>query len=504
MHQWCILVRVADDRRVIVVGSGPPGAAAAVFLRRAGAEVLVLEAGSERSALGLTIRVAGFTVFKVRRPLRQRQGVTATADPNAELSEEIAPGGLTNHWSCAVPRFSPEDFVDAQRAGEAYAWPIGYDDIAPWYDQVEPLLHIAGALDTYPQLPAGRVRHARQLGLDWAQTAASATQSGRSLVPMPYAYGAETTATLSGTVFNSFVRLIEPELRSGRLTTRFDARVTRLEWSPRSKRVEAVIVRDMRTGGESRLPCRAVVLAAGAIGSPEILLASSNTDFPDGLGNPHGVLGRYLHDHPLGKLVVDLGAPISVHPPCYFTRPTVDRAPPLYAAACMQWSGAEIWARSVLRGRPGRLPWIGFSVFGTMAPSRDNWVALDSTERCTDGGSKLELHISHPSEAREALEKARDDLLDSLRRAGLNPRTRIWIVEPVGNARHYGGTCRMHTSPRYGVLDRWNRLHSVPNVAVVDSAAFTTGPEKNPVLTAMALAARAGHRLAEELANGDI
>jgi choline dehydrogenase-like flavoprotein len=62
----------------------------------------------------------------------------------------------------------------------------------------------------------------------------------------------------------------------------------------------------------------------------------------------------------------------------------------------------------------------------------------------------------------------------------------------------------MHRLPRFGMVDGWNRLHAVPNVAVVDSSSFTTGPEKNPVLTAMALAARAGHRLAGELKAGDL
>jgi choline dehydrogenase-like flavoprotein len=60
----------------------------------------------------------------------------------------------------------------------------------------------------------------------------------------------------------------------------------------------------------------------------------------------------------------------------------------------------------------------------------------------------------------------------------------------------------MHSSPQFGMLDRWSRLHEVPNVAVADSAAFTTGPEKNPVLTAMALAARASQRLADDLRAG--
>ncbi len=498
------VARVAEDSRVIVVGSGPPGAAAAVFLRRAGADVLVLEAGSERSALGLTVRVRGFTVLKVRRTLRQRDPFLATGDPRTELFEDASPGGLTNHWSGAVPRFSPDDFADAKRAGESYAWPIGYDDLAPWYDEVEPLLHIAGASESYPQLPAGKVRDARRLGPDWAPIATETRHTGRSLAPVPYAYGAATTATLSGTVFNSFVRLIKPELRSERLAIRFDARVVRVEWSRQKRRVDAVVFRDARTGVESRVACRAVVLAAGAIRTSEILLASSSPEFPEGLGNTHGVLGRYLHDHPLGKIAFDLGAPLSIHPPSYLTRPTLDRAPPLYAAACLQWSGTEMLAQSLLQRRPDRLRWIGFSVFGTMAPTRDNWVALDPARRDSNGAATLRVHINHPPEAKEALERALADLIEILTGAGFKPRIRTWDIEPAGRSMHYGGTCRMHASPHFGMLDRWSRMHAAPNVAVADSAAFTTGPEKNPVLTAMALAARAGHRIAEELKGGDL
>jgi choline dehydrogenase-like flavoprotein len=62
----------------------------------------------------------------------------------------------------------------------------------------------------------------------------------------------------------------------------------------------------------------------------------------------------------------------------------------------------------------------------------------------------------------------------------------------------------MHASPRFGMLDRWSRLHAVRNVIVADSAAFTTGSEKNPVLTAMALSARASQRLVDDLRSGTL
>ena len=80
----------------------------------------------------------------------------------------------------------------------------------------------------------------------------------------------------------------------------------------------------------------------------------------------------------------------------------------------------------------------------------------------------------------------------------------LWVVDPVGTAIHYAGSCRMHASPRYGMLDGWNRLHAVRNVMVADSGAFTTGSEKNPVLTAMALAARGTQRLLDDLRSNQI
>jgi len=68
-----------------------------------------------------------------------------------------------------------------------------------------------------------------------------------------------------------------------------------------------------------------------------------------------------------------------------------------------------------------------------------------------------------------------------------------------GTAKHYGGTARMHASPRFGVTDGFNRLHEIPNVVLVDASCFTTGAEKNPTLTVMALTARSADRLARDL-----
>jgi choline dehydrogenase-like flavoprotein len=71
-----------------------------------------------------------------------------------------------------------------------------------------------------------------------------------------------------------------------------------------------------------------------------------------------------------------------------------------------------------------------------------------------------------------------------------------------GSAVHFGGTVRMHQSREFGVIDPWNRLFDIPNIVVVDASSFTTSSEKNPTLTAMALAARAAQRLADDQKHG--
>jgi len=475
-------------------------------LARAGLDVLVLEAGLAEEARGVTFRIRGVTLAKHKGQLRQREGVSRTGAPDAQLFEEMAPGGLSNHWSCAVPRFSAEDFQDGINAGLEQTWPVTYEDLAPWYARVEPSLHVSGPVDGCLQLPPPTSpRYTRKLSADWSPLLSTAKRQGRNIVPMPYAYGSDTTFTRSGTPFNSYVRLLEPELAKGRVKVRFGARVSRLEYSASKGRVDAVTFRDRVSGTENRVACRAVVVAGGALNTPQVLLESKSADFPNGLGNTHGVLGRYLHDHPLCKAVFELERPMSVHPAVYVTRVDLARSKlPLYAAACMQWCSAVDWAKSVLHGHPKRLRTIGFSVFGTMAATRDNYVALDPKYRGVDGASGLELNIRHPAEAMPPLEDARDAILQMLSEAGVGARLGVWKVEPPGNSNHYGGTCRMHASPEHGMLNAWGRMHAVPNVVVADSSVFTTGPEKNPVLTSMTLAARAADRLASDLRSGDL
>src|SRR5262249_25045649 len=139
--------------------------------------------------------------------------------------------------------------------------------------------------------------------------------------------------------------------------------------------------------------------------------------------------------------------------------------------------------------------YFGVQVFGTMVPEEKYYVAPAKDDKDEFGFPALEVHISFDENVLNNIVKARAHLVQLMQDAG--HRAAIREIEQTlvpGTAKHYGGTARMHASPEFGVTDAFSRLHEIPNVLVVDASCFTTGAEKNPTLTVMALAARSADR----------
>jgi choline dehydrogenase-like flavoprotein len=267
--------------------------------------------------------------------------------------------------------------------------------------------------------------------------------------------------------------------------------------------VAAVIYYDRIAHSERRLPCAAVVVAAGPLSSAKLLFDSACPDFPEGLGNTEGILGRYLHDHPLDMCIIGLEKMLPrLGHPAYLTRAPYNESPPLLAASCT--IGARMSTSDRILGLlPTPTKTFGVVIFGTMIPTEQNFMRPHPEQKDEFGLPLLDLHIGYDEETRRPTVSARERLLAILESAGYRGSIR-WSLPQLtpGSSVHYGGTVRMHSSPEYGMLDGWNRLRSVDNVVVADASCFTTGVEKNPVLTSMALALRAGRRLAGDLKRG--
>jgi choline dehydrogenase-like flavoprotein len=346
-----------DTYDVIVVGSGAAGGQTAYTLCMDGARVLMLEAGRKYSPESETpmfqtpdmAPLAG-----VGTPQKPFGFYDATVDggwevpgePYVRTTEKDAGrfdwwrarmlGGRTNHWGRISLRNGPYDFKPYARDGLGFDWPIGYPDVAPYYDKVELLIGVYGSnesLENTPDSPPGCLlappkplvsdllvrQRARRLGIPViaghravltqpldsrrsparlhpgnlaAQRIVAEAMRSRSpcLWATPCGRGCAVRANYQSTTVH-----LPPALASGNLDIRTDAMVYEVTLAPNG-RANGVNFVDRTTGKHQHAAARVVVLGASACESVRILLNSRSAKFPNGLANSSGKVGRYLMD----------------------------------------------------------------------------------------------------------------------------------------------------------------------------------------------------------------
>ncbi|CAM9842179.1 unnamed protein product [Phaeothamnion confervicola] len=486
---------IDDSERVIVVGSGPAGAIAARELVRAGVPVTMLESGL-RPPSGIIVRAAGQTLLRRRdgSDLLSRRHV-AIGDRDTEWWSSLSPGGLSNYWTAAVPRFAPADFDDGARIDDRFRWPVSYDDLTPFYDVAEDLLSITGPATSIPLVPGGRARYRRDVPSDWKR--AFAGQHTDELTVLALARGAKWMIARRGSEFNSYHVIVAPLLSNASFELRVGAHVRRLATADDGS-VIGVECTDRTSGQASVVRGRAVVLAAGTVDTTRILLSSTSSAWPDGVGNQHGLVGRYLHDHTREWWPVELDRPLTLlDHPLYLAREAHEDTEPLSGASATIGLATPRDRLQTFIGRAGKR--FGVQVFGTMVPDEDHRVTLSPTRVDEFGNPVVQLDVAYDERTLRVLTRMKERFVEVFADVGIGA-----TIEPVewtprpGSSVHFAGSVRMHDRPESGVVDRWNRVHGVENVLVTDMSSFTTNPEKNPTLTAMALSARAARHLAAD------
>lgn len=419
-------------------------------------------------------------------------------DNDVDWWQALSPGGLTNHWTAAVPRFAPEDFTDGARIGPEYRWPVTYDELKPHYEFVEQLMTITAGIRAFPQLPRGLAAHRLDIPADWKPIAAAASSIGHELTVMPMAVGSPWLVAGRGTEFNSHAALVEPLEALPEFELRLGCHVTEV-LPPDDRGRPGVRFTDRSNGGSETLRADAVVLGAGALASTRLLLASSSLDAPAGIGNDHGVLGTYLHDHLRTWWPFRTDRPLTLpRQVLYMTRREFAGSEPLSGLSWTIGLRRSHQRAKVFVG--GRSNDFGVQVFGTMVPSSAHHVAL-TDEQDDQGDAKIGIAIDYSAAEQDRIRRSYEPLAHVLDEAHIElqrPADGIHIASP-GSSVHFGGTVRMHEDPEFGVLDGLNRVHGMPRILVCDKSSFTTGPEKNPTLTMMAISRRAACQLADEL-----
>jgi choline dehydrogenase-like flavoprotein len=488
---------------VIIIGSGMGGATVAAALAPTGRKVLILERG-ERLADSPEARDPAAIFqrghFKPNETWRDISGAPLHPGNYAFV------GGNTKFYGAVLLRYRAEDFRPLRHLeGTTPGWPIGYDDLEPWYSRAESLYRVRGDVAgdpsepfhsaPYPHPPVPdepdirRLRDAftaqglhvsaLPLGVDieaWLRRA----QTGWDAFPCTT--GAKSDAESCG---------LAEALKHPNVTLMTGARVTRI--LSKGRRVTGVEIE--RAGTGETLTAPVIILAAGAILSSALLLASANDDHPGGLANASDQVGRNFMNHNLTGMVA--------YNPFRRNRTVYEKTIQINDFYLTGGPNGEPLGNiqmlgritgPILAGESGLPLWLSRHIadrsIHIMAMSED---LPDPNSRVLWRNGEVVL------DWRKTNTKAHDLLVsrlkEAMRRAG-------WPVTlsrgfPKSKPSHQCGTNRMGADPRASVVDTNLKAHDLDNLYICDASVLPTSAAVNPSLTIAALALRAGGHIAK-------
>jgi choline dehydrogenase-like flavoprotein len=512
---------------LLVVGAGPAGSLVAREAAAAGHDVVVLDAGPRFDDEDRTERMAAHLRPDEGSPWPrdpERDGYTTGGRPYPLAASRVkGVGGSTLAWHGMAPRLRERDFELRSRHGVAVDWPLSYADLRPWYARAERALGVGGAADgaegppreepypmpAFPPSASDRIlaEGAEAVGLS-TRTAPNARNSesydGDAAC---VGYGTCRPVCPSGAKYTAERTVAAAEAAGARVVDRAPVRRLRVD----GDRVTGA--RYTTPAGEHVQEAREVVLAAGGVETPRLLLLSATGDHPDGLANSSGAVGRYFHDHLFAGVGGRVDRETRQHHVGFHTTeshavydeadPVVgikleflnDAGPTPVGVALSDGSWGDELADRVREAYGGHLA-VGALV--EQLPDPSNRVRLDP-ETVDDAGDPVpRVEWSLDSRTRRGIERANELQRRVLEAVDADP---TWTVdaETTGPAAHQMGTTRMGADPAESVVDPDCRAHDLQNLWVAGSSVFPTGGAMNPTLTIAALALRLGSRLADRL-----
>jgi choline dehydrogenase-like flavoprotein len=548
------IIKSAQVHPVVIIGSGASGGMAAWNLTKKGVRVLMLDAGDRFDRTKFWTHVqpweARERTARGERPPQffldvKEQPYVTPPDRPFDLVRVWGHGGKTNVWGRVSLRYSEMDFKGAERDGWEIPWPIGYADIAPYYDRVDQLIGVCGGTDDSDSLPGSRFMQpppAPRCGERLLQKAAAGVGipvvAGRRAnmtrptggFPACHYCGACGSGCDTASFFNSADHLLPIALKSGRLEIRSNAVAGRILVDDKGL-ARGVQYFDRNTGAEHQVLAKVVIVGASCVDSTRILLNSKSPRHPNGIGNGSDVIGRYLSEqirlHARGYLPTLAGTPTRndrgiggehVYMPRFNHRPGKTRD-------YLRGFGAQFWNTGASAGGahggseliPGfgaslkaeikrRHPaWFEIHPYGEVLPYAHNRITVDPDRTDRYGVPLLKIDYKVGENERKMAGHMADTMEEIVHAAGgvLVGYTR-GELDKNGSAIHEHSTCRMGADPKRSALNAFNQMHEVKNLFVVDGSAFTTATEKNPTLTILALSWRATDYLAGEIKRGNL
>lgn len=551
----------------IVIGSGASGGWAAKELCDKGLKTLVLERGRnvEHSKDYPTASKAPWQFeYRGTVPLEKRkdyQGARFLREETLHwaLKDDEQPfvqekpfrwvrgyhmGGKSLMWARQTQRWSDFDFEGPSRDGFAVDWPIRYKDIESWYSYVEKFAGIAGNRDGLAELPDSEVMPGFEMSCleHYFKESLQKNYKDRHLIqarcahitdPQPIhaeqgRYKCQNQAMCNrgcvyGAYFSSNASTLPWALKTNNLTIRPHAVVHSILYDETKGKASGVRIIDAGTKEMIEFYAPVIFVNASALNSNAILLNSTSSRFPNGLGNDNGLLGKYISWHNyrgkggaeyegLTDKTTDGRNPSNGYIPRFrnvrkqemdFLRGYAIGIGGGRGSASTDNLVGDPLREKLLNPEPGT--WhISSWMMGECVPLEKNHVRLHTDLKDKYGIPQLIVSCEWDENDDKMVADYIQQTREMFERAGfINIRAED-TKSPPGSDIHEMGGVRMGNDPKTSLLNKWNQLHHCKNVFVTDGACMTSTGTQNPTLTFMALTARAANYAVEELKKGTL